>query len=566
MMMSMIKRIFALLLTVAMLICVLVACGKPQNTTQFNNAPQKNATTYAKNATDPSPLEQKITSVNITCGDSVIENYAAAELAWYLGKKNISITSDGYEIAFLLDSSLPAGGYQITANTNGLAVAGGNERGLAYGLYAFLEKFLGVYIYFSNTIVVNDSDLVVGTGVLDSFDPAFDVLRNPWYPIEQLAEKNGGNIRDRGEIKNFSLNSILGNGSDVPCFSDPDNVAKAIKIVQDYLLSGAKVDILCFSPDSETDLSCSCEACTQIMQEEGSYAGVYARFLNAVAEKFATRFPNLKIELVVRAYLKTAPTLTKLAPNVSVYFNTSQCHISHPLTDENCPDSLAFAQSVRGWSAVCENVYVEYGVTATTDYIPTFANLGTLRENIRFFAECGIGSLTLTGNFMSPSGEFGELRVYLISNLLQNPYMSEEKYNAYMNSFLEAFYGDGWEYVRMYIDKTVELAADGHQLANGNPFDAITTEEYLANEADFDAWWNTAEELAGDRIDFVKRSRYQWRYIKLCLHPDAEEAQKLIADASDSFNTRVGWREKQWNVDIAKSDLTKSPLEWVYKS
>ena len=565
-MMRMIKRIFALLLTVAMLICVLAACNKPQTSYQSSNNSQKNATTSAKSGIEAAPAEKKITNVNITCGDSVIENYAAAELAWYLGKKNISIASDGYKIAFLLDSSLPAGGYKITADENGLTVAGGNERGLAYGLYAFLEKFLGVHIYSSNTVVIDDTDFVVGIGVLDSFDPAFDVLRNPWYPIEQLAEKNGGNIRDRGKIQTFSLDTLIGDGSAPACLSTPENIAKAIKKMQDYLRSGVNVDILRFAPATEVSTPCSCEACAQIMQEEGSYAGVYTRFLNALAEAIPSRFSNVQIELVVRAYLKTAPTLTKLADSVLVRFDTTQCHISHPLTNETCPTSIAFCESVRGWSAVCENVYVEYGVTATTDYIPTFANLGILRENIRFFAECGIGSLTLAGNFMSPSGEFGELRVYLISKLLQNPYMSEEEYNAYMNSFLEAFYGEGWEYVRKYIDKIIELSADGHQLANGNPFDAITTEEYLANEADFDAWWNAAEDLAGDRIDFVKRSRYQWRYIKLCLHPDAEEAQKLIADTSDSFNTRVGWREKQWNVDTAKSDLTKSPLEWVYKS
>ena len=564
--MNMTKRIFSLFLTVAMLVCVLAACNTPQNATQFSAQSPTNATTYAKNAQDPSPLEQTVTCVNITSGESVIEKYAAGETAWYLAKKNIAISKDGFEIAFLLDASIAEGGYQITATTKGLTVAGGNERGLAYGLYAFLEKIVGVHIYSANTVVVDDSDIVVGTGVLDAFDPAFDILRNPWYPIEQLAEKNGGNVRSRGKVHTFSLNTIVGDGASAPCLSNPENIAKAIKKVQDYLLSGAEVDILSFAPASEADTYCSCEACVGIANAEGSPAGIYARFVNAVAEAIAPKFPDVKIELVTRAYLKTAPTLTKLADSVLVRFDTTQCHISHPLTDETCPTSLAFCESVRGWSAICKGVYVEYGVTATTDYIPTFANLGTLRENIRFFAECGIGSLTLTGNFMSPSGEFGELRVYLISKLLQDPYMSEEEYNAYMNSFLEDFYGEGWEYIRRYIDKTTELAADGHQLANGNPFDAITMDEYLASETDFDEWWNAAEALAGERIDFVKRARYQWRYIKLCLHPDLEEAQKLIADTSDSFMTRVGWREKQWNVDTAKSDLTKSPLEWVYKS
>ena len=109
----MIKRIFALLLTVAMLICVLAACNKPQTSYQSSNNSQKNATTSAKSGIEATPAEKKITNVNITCGDSVIENYAATELAWYLGKKNISIASDGYKIAFLLDSSLPAGGYKI---------------------------------------------------------------------------------------------------------------------------------------------------------------------------------------------------------------------------------------------------------------------------------------------------------------------------------------------------------------------------------------------------------------------------------------------------------------------
>ena len=157
--------------------------------------------------------------------------------------------------------------------------------------------------------------------------------------------------------------------------------------------------------------------------------------------------------------------------------------------------------------------------------------------------------------------------------------MSEEEYYTLMDEFLKSYYGEGWEYIRKFIDKTTELAANGGFALDSNevegeavcgqgiydhPLTVITRQEYLDNEATFDEWWNKAEELAGERLDFVKRARFQWRYIKLCLAPNAEDAQALITDAAS--NPRVGWREKQWNVDTTKSDLNLAPTEWVYKS
>ena len=142
--------------------------------------------------------------------------------------------------------------------------------------------------------------------------------------------------------------------------------------------------------------------------------------------------------------------------------------------------------------------------------------------------------------------------------------MSEEEYYGYMDSFLAAFYGAGWKSIRKFIDKTTEFAADGHQTKKDSPFLAITEDEYRSYEAIFDSWWNEAEANAGDRIEFVKRARYQWRYIKLCLHPNATDAQALITDAAGG--QRVAWRDKQWNVDTARSNLNLAPSEWVYKS
>ena len=195
---------------------------------------------------------------------------------------------------------------------------------------------------------------------------------------------------------------------------------------------------------------------------------------------------------------------------------------------------------------------------------------------MRFYHENGVRGMFPQGNSQSVSGEFGELRSYLLAKLMWNPYMSEEEYYTMMDEFLAAYYGEGWKYIRQFIDKTTELAANGGFAINredesegapvcgqgiyGHPFTAITRGEYLEHEALFEKWWNKAVELAGERREFVERSMMQWRLTKLYLHPNAEDAQKLIDDAKAAG---VVWKEGQFNVQ-PESDLSHSPFFWKY--
>ena len=561
--MSMKNRIFALLLTVAMLVCALASCNRsqqPENTTPEATTPTTETTPATPQI--PTTPPRKITSFYVSSGNSAVEAFAAAELKWYLTEKNLSISEDGYHISIVISESVTENGYTIVAYENSLVIAGGNNRGLAYGIYDFLEKYIGVHFYSPDTVVVDDEDVMIGGGVLEVFDPAFEILRNPWQPIEKLAQKDGGNTAESGSVRIIALNTIAGTGSVTTCLSDPKIFDKALEKIQLQLTGN--VSAVRFSPVTDVDRYCTCEKCAAVHAEEGAPSGNYIRFLNKLYAVISADYPSLKFEITPRAYMALAPAVTQPVDGIVIRFDTDKCHISHPVTDPNCQDAVAFSESLKSWSNFCDNVHVEYALTASKDFLPVFANLGSLREDIRFFAENGVSSIRFTGNIVCPTGEFGELRVYLLSRLLQDPYMSEEEYSAYMDSFLQAFYGDGWKYIRYFIDKITLLAADGHQTKKDSPFAAITEEEYLANEAAFDAWWMQAEALAGDRVEFVKRARYQWRYIKLCLHPNAADAQALIADAAGG--QRVAWRDKQWNVDTARSNLDLAPTEWVYKS
>ena len=84
------------------------------------------------------------------------------------------------------------------------------------------------------------------------------------------------------------------------------------------------------------------------------------------------------------------------------------------------------------------------------------------------------------------------------------------------------------------------------------PLQSITKDEYLAHEADIEAWWNTAEELAGDRLEYVKRSRLQWRYIQLLLHPNDEACAQFVADV------------KSYGIRWAESDKNNKPLNEMF--
>ena len=199
-----------------------------------------------------------------------------------------------------------------------------------------------------------------------------------------------------------------------------------------------------------------------------------------------------------------------------------------------------FLNDFTNWCKICDNVYVWDYTTNFRYYIAPFSNFGAIRENMQFYHENGVKGMFPQGNSQSISGEFGELRAYLLAKLMWNPNMTKEEYDRHMNEFLKAYYGAGWIYIRLFIDKTTELVNDGCINIYEEPLQSITKAEYLANEKDFESWWSKAEAIAGDRVEYVKRSRLQWRCIQILIHPDDEAALAFAADV-EAYDIR--WAE-----------------------
>ena len=540
-------------------------------------------------------MNKTLTTVNITSSNEPTAVSAAQELSKYLQKKGVAIAEDGFAISIVVNNSLEQDSYKIEVNDAGMAITG-DKNGVLYGVYNFLETYAGIRFFTPTLEICPKGEITLPMGEILSHNPAMKARRLTWHCIASspewcvkhginfgvnIPEELGGQRLNYGKLFVHTINNLAETtypypayGTN-PCVTDPEVLTKVIANVRQALAENPAINIVSVS-QNDFEGHCQCPNCRKIEEEEGSPAGPLLRFVNAIAEDIEKDYPHVTVDTLAYKYTQKTPKITKPRHNVCIRLCSISCCFTHPLDDENCPKSKKFHDDLVGWGKICDKLHIWDYTTNFHYYISTFPNLGVIQKNMKFFAENNVVSMFPQGNGQGVSGEFGEVRAYLLAKLMWDPYMDEETYYRHMDEFLEAYYGAGWKYVRQFIDKTTELAANGGFRINkadetvgapvcgqgiyDHPFTVITREEYLENEALFDECWSRAASLAGDRREFVERSMMQWRLTKLYLRPNAEEAQKLIDDAKAAG---VVWKEGQYNVQ-AESDLSQSPCFWKY--
>ena len=599
------KRLFTLMLTVALLLtCFLTSCNlskKPEDTTSSEATPQYTTPQDTTPDAPPAPPKtQVLTSVNITTGSDQTEVHAGAELQAYLEKKGVIVSENGTPISIAIDPSLEKESYKVEVAFDGdnasMTIKGGNGRGVLYGVYNFLQEFAGFRYFTHDLETYTEDEIVLVEGVMLDFEPVIGLRRLTWHGVYYdmnwcakngvnfgvgLSDEQGGQSLNYGNLFVHTIGKLSGTTypypdyTSNPCLTDPDIYATVLANVRKELEGNPDINIISIS-QTDVEMWCQCPNCSKIIEEEGSVSGVWLRFVNKIAEELEDEYPDLTIDTLAYKHTQAAPKITKPHKNVCVRLCSITCCFTHAIDDPNCTKNQKFREDLIAWGKICDNIHIWDYTTNFHYYISTFANLFTIRENMRFFADNNAVSMFPQGNSQGVSGEFGELRTYLLAKLMCDPYMSDEEYSNHMNEFLAAYYGEGWENIRAFIDKTSELAANGGFTINkgdesvgkaicgqgiyDHPLTVITREEYLENENYFDELWANAKALAGDRLAYVERSEMQWRLTKLYLHPNAEEAQQLIDDAKSAS---VVWKEGNPNV-LPESDLSLSPNFWVY--
>jgi hypothetical protein len=397
---------------------------------------------------------------------------------------------------------------RIVARDNDIAIAGGRPRGTLYGVYTFLEDYLGVRFLTADDTYVPKANGWRVIGPVDRFyhpplgfrwsyygetsaNPAFAArLRcNTVSDAPKLGGKTGVSLISHtfgSQIPSAKYGKehpeyfALINGKRLapvandweqtqPCLTNPD----VLKIVTDAVLAELKAN-----PNRENisvsqndnDKYCRCPACAAIDEREGSPMGSLLTFVNGVADEVARSYPNVKVGTLSYWYTRKPPKTIKPRPNVQIQLCSIECCVIHPINDPNCPKNREFCRDMDNWGRICRNISVWNYNTNFSNYLLPFPNLRVIEPNIRYFV-----AHQAKGIFMQAAGdargaELCDLRNYVMAGLLWDPNRSERQLT---DEFIDLHYGRAAGPIRRFIELVHDRAeASGrHQNCFGKAAD-----------------------------------------------------------------------------------------------
>lgn len=512
-----------------------IVCGENASPSEKNAAK-----TLTKYLNEISGVELKVVS------DTTPE----AEKEIVVGKTN----REGKD--FMIDrAALGDDGIRFITVGKSLVIAGGEKRGTLYAVYEFLYKYFNCRWYSKDVKVIPAKDKLEIPAEIDfTYVPPFEYRETDWisprdaeYSVanhlngntyRSLSEENGGTFGYVGGLchtmatlvpssyfaenpEMFALGVRTGERTtDQPCLTNPKTLEVAKQTARSILSQNPKAIISITQNDNQN--YCVCDKCRAVDEEEGSQAGTMIRFVNAIAEELGKEFPDAVFDTFAYQYTRKAPLKVKPLPNVTVRICSIECCFAHPLSDSKCKENAAFHQDILDWQEICNRIYVWDYTTNYSNYNGPFPDFGVLDKNMKFYVENNVKGMYAEGNYQAAesNGEFAELRAYLLSRLMWNPYM--ENYDDEILGFCCAYYGEAGPYVKQYIDMTVEntgtrsLFKQNHMMIYSNMKDKGVLNLNLIERYQMNALWEKAKScnLTDEQMKRVLLSEISWRYWK----------------------------------------------------
>lgn len=371
------------------------------------------------------------------------------------------------------DDALGDQGYEYEVAGGSLFLRGAGKYGAVNAVRRFLENELGWRGLSFGEAVLDAADAVdVPDGTKKSEKPAFDYLnmyRMAWGKYDNPVQPSNayGDISNAGHGMQSHRWAEIDVANEQICFTSEnvygevhDNIVAYIdtKLAAGYVVGESFFDVDIAQGDNGG--WCECRQCKRVIAEEGGKSGLVVRFANKLSEEINEVDYSFDAPLLFKifAYSGTNQLPKKTMPNeyIHVTFCTDMNCSNHPLDGSECTGQAGFwhrnnkpyAEWLEEWCEVCGNVYVwEYALdTMLAQYTVT----DTIYRDFRYLADLGVKGIFWQCQF----DRLGIQRVehQLLWQLDWNIDMTEDEFEAYLCDILRREYGDGWRFIREYLD------------------------------------------------------------------------------------------------------------------
>lgn len=544
-------------------------------------------------ATELASVLQQITGSTF----SISTNAQAPEHAILVGQGDASRQIFS-EVSF---GTLGAEELIIKTKDGRLLLAGGRPRGTLYAVSRFLQKECGVRWWTPwASRIPKQTPLRIGELNLRAA-PAFEYRESYWYPAfdanwswhngcngqsSRLTADQGGRISYKGFVHTFYplvppekhfaehpewfslIKDKRSTNRAQLCLTNPNLRDFMVDRVKQWLRESPDAGIISVSQNDWRG-ACECQDCKALDDAEGTHVATMLSLVNYIAEKIEPEFPNVAVDTLAYQYTRKPPRSIKPRANVIVRLCSIECNFREPLDH---PSNAAFAEDIRGWSKLCQRLYIWDYTTDFAHYVQPHPNWFTLDANLRFFRANGVRGVFEQGAYQSHGSEMAELRAWVIAQLLWNP---QQDGRALINEFLEGYYGpEAAPHLRRYLESMYD-ASNGYNLTISSRPDAphLRFKPLAAAEK----LWQLAEAATANTAEFLERVRlghlpvrYVWlsRWDNLrseCMERGATwplpESRKQVAD--EWMDVARGVPEKPWTRVTLLNEGGLTPDKWI---
>lgn len=404
-------------------------------------------------------------------------------------------------------SEIKTDGFRLYSDGNYFVIAGADSRGTLYGVYTFLEEYLGVR-WFTPTleVVPENEDIIVDADIDRTVEPSFSVRRNDcagtndahrartkmnvsfWQPATAYGGALTYVVWDASlpslvpdslfaeHPEYFALQEDGTRSTDHVCLTHPDVLDITIASVREKIEANTIGAKYVHIGQKDNQNYCHCESCEALYEKYGSVCAPTLIFTNNLADALDEDYPDFMFTFF--AYLETErpPQDLSLKCNKNVAPVLCGLHSacrSHPLTECGNEDvqeetlltaygehEPRIAEDFLNWTKVAETTYIYDYTINFLNVAQFFSNFGTMQSTMKYMHDIGItGYIYNCGD--GHYAAFNELRNYLLTKLQWDVDCDVE---YHMMDFIKAYYGeDAAPYIKEILDiQTAQIAATAH--------------------------------------------------------------------------------------------------------